>query len=73
MDFTLSPAQEAFRDEVRAWLDARKADGSIAPLSNASLDEYVEAGKVWQRKLYESGYCGLHWPAEYGGRGIGLI
>ena len=73
MDFTLSPAQEAFRDEVRAWLDARKADGSIAPLSNASLDEYVEAGKVWQRELYESGYCGLHWPAEYGGRGIGII
>jgi len=73
MDFTLSPAQEAFRDEVRAWLDARKADGSIAPLSNASLDEYVDAGKVWQRKLYDSGYCGLHWPAEYGGRGIGII
>jgi len=73
MDFTLSPAQETFRDEVRAWLDARKADGSIAPLSNVSLDEYVDAGKVWQRKLYDSGYCGLHWPAEYGGRGIGII
>ncbi len=73
MDFALSPEQETFRDEVRAWLDARKADGSIAPLSNASLDEYVEAGKVWQRKLYDSGYCGLHWPAEYGGRGIGII
>jgi alkylation response protein AidB-like acyl-CoA dehydrogenase len=73
MDFALSPEQETFRDEVRAWLDARKADGSIAPLSNASLDEYVEAGKVWQRKLFDSGYCGLHWPAEYGGRGIGII
>jgi alkylation response protein AidB-like acyl-CoA dehydrogenase len=23
----------------------------------------------WQRRLFDAGYAGLHWPAEYGGRG----
>jgi alkylation response protein AidB-like acyl-CoA dehydrogenase len=73
VDFALSPSQESFRNELRAWLEARKADGSIAPLSTESLDDYVERGKAWQRTLFEGGFCGLHWPAEYGGRGIGII
>ncbi|HWS47066.1 MAG TPA: acyl-CoA dehydrogenase family protein, partial [Acidimicrobiia bacterium] len=25
---------------------------------------------AWQRKLYDAGYAGLHWPRQFGGRGL---
>jgi alkylation response protein AidB-like acyl-CoA dehydrogenase len=73
MDFTHSPEQQRFRDELRRWLEARKAAGEIPSLTHASLDDYVAEGKRWQRRLHEGGWCGLHWPASYGGRGIGIV
>ncbi len=73
MDFSLTPEQEAFRSELRGWLEARRDEGAIPPLESGSLDEYVEAGRGWQRSLYDGGWCGLAWPAAYGGRGVGLI
>ncbi len=39
----------------------------------ASLDEVVEQGRRWQKELYEGGWCGVHWPREYGGQGAGLL
>lgn len=73
MDFSFSEEQERFRQRLRSWLEQRRADGSIAPPTVDSLDEYVEQGRVWQRALYEAGWCGLHWPAQYGGQGVGII
>ena len=73
MDFTHSPEQQRFRDELRGWLEARKAAGEVPRLTHASLDDYVVEGKRWQRRLHEGGWCGLHWPASYGGRGIGIV
>jgi len=73
MDFTYSPEQRRFRDELRNWLEDRKAAGEIPSLTNDSLDDYVARGKRWQRRLHEGGWCGLHWPASYGGRGIGIV
>ena len=73
MDFTHSPEQQRFRDELRGWLEARKAAGEVPRLTHASLDDYVIEGKRWQRRLHEGGWCGLHWPASYGGRGIGIV
>ena len=73
MDFTHSPEQQRFRDALRGWLEARKAAGEVPRLTHASLDDYVIEGKRWQRRLHEGGWCGLHWPASYGGRGIGIV
>jgi alkylation response protein AidB-like acyl-CoA dehydrogenase len=73
MDFSLTPQQQSFRDELRSWLEARRSENAIPPLELDSLDETVAAGKRWQRTLYDGGWCGLAWPAEYGGRGVGLI
>lgn len=73
MDFAYTPEQRRFRDELRDWLEARKATGEIPGLAQASLDDYVAEGKQWQRRLHEGGWCGLHWPASYGGRGIGIV
>lgn len=73
MDFAYTPEQRWFRDELRNWLEARKAAGEIPGVGQASLDDYVAVGKRWQRRLHEGGWCGLHWPASYGGRGIGIV
>jgi alkylation response protein AidB-like acyl-CoA dehydrogenase len=73
MDFAYKPEQRCFRDELRSWLEARKTAGEIPGVGHASLDDYVAEGKQWQRRLHEGGWCGLHWPASYGGRGIGIV
>lgn len=73
MDFAYSPEQRYFRDELRSWLEARKVAGEIPGVAQSSLDDYVAEGKQWQRRLHEAGWCGLHWPASYGGRGIGIV
>ena len=54
MDLRDSPDEAAFREHVRAWL----ADALPA-----------EPGRDWSRALYDAGFAGLTWPAEYGGRG----
>lgn len=68
MDLSYSPAEEAFRTELRTWLQQNPPGPEPA-----ALGEWVAYGKAWQRKLYEAGWCGIHWPAEYGGRGASLI
>jgi alkylation response protein AidB-like acyl-CoA dehydrogenase len=68
VDLTLSPAEEAFRDELRSWLDANH------PGTEPNGDEAAfEFRRGWQRKLHEGGWAGVSWPEEYGGRGATLI
>jgi len=68
MDLSYAPAEERFRSQLRAWLQANPP----GPEPEA-LDAWVAYGKDWQRRLYEGGWCGVSWPAEYGGRGASLI
>jgi alkylation response protein AidB-like acyl-CoA dehydrogenase len=75
MDFELSPAERAFRDEVRSWLTANRpawADGD-SDAEDASDQHWLERRVAWQRQLHEAGYIGLNWPKEYGGRGATLM
>jgi alkylation response protein AidB-like acyl-CoA dehydrogenase len=68
VDLTLSPSEEAFRDELRSWLEANN------PGSEPDGDEAgFEYRRAWQRTLDEAGWAGLSWPREYGGRGATLI
>ncbi len=68
MDLTLSPTEEAFRDDVRGWL-AENHPGD--PPEDDK--EAFEFSRRWQRKMYEAGWAGISWPKEYGGRGASLI
>src|ERR1700730_578145 len=75
MDFKLSPAERAFRDEVRSWLTANRpawADGD-SDAEDAGDQHWLERRVAWQRQLHEAGYIGLNWPKEYGGRGATLM
>ena len=68
MDLTLSPQEEAFRDELRSWL----AENHPGDEPAGDIDAF-EFRRAWQRKLDENHYAGLSWPEEYGGRGATLI
>jgi alkylation response protein AidB-like acyl-CoA dehydrogenase len=68
MDLTFAPAEERFRQGLRAWLEANPPGAEPA-----GLDAWVAHGRAWQRRLYEAGWCGVHWPAAYGGRGASVI
>src|SRR5256885_15891257 len=53
---------------MHAWLDAVLP--TLAP--QPPRDAWPERRKWdtdWQRRLFDAGYAGLHWPQEYGGRG----
>jgi alkylation response protein AidB-like acyl-CoA dehydrogenase len=72
LDLTDTPEQASYRQEVRAWLEANKAQ---APPRSGSYEDarYITARRGWQRKLAEAGLAGVTWPLEYGGRGVGPI
>ena len=65
MDLSFTPEEESFAAEVRQWL----ADNLDVPPAFASLEDEIEWGRAWQRRLAEARWVGIHWPAEYGGRG----
>jgi alkylation response protein AidB-like acyl-CoA dehydrogenase len=68
VDLTLSPQEEAFRDELRSWLDANH------PGPEPEGDESgFEFRRAWQRKLHGDHWAGVSWPKEYGGRGATLV
>jgi len=74
VDFNYSPEQEAYRMQVRGWLEANQPP----PLtdderSRISEDLLWERNKKWHKKLYAGGWIGLSWPKEYGGRGASFI
>jgi len=69
MDFDLSPEDVVFRDELRSWL----ADHAPPDVDVAATFEDAETLREWQRTLHEGRWVGIHWPAEYGGRGASLV
>jgi alkylation response protein AidB-like acyl-CoA dehydrogenase len=68
VDLTLSPSEESFRDELRAWL----ADNHPGPEPDGDLTGF-QFRRAWQQRLHEAGWAGVSWPQEYGGRGATLV
>src|SRR6476469_1740192 len=69
MDLTLSPSEEEFRDEVRAWVE----ENHPVPEPEAGLEEVMAFRREWQLKMHAAGWAGISWPKEYGGRGATMI
>lgn len=67
MDLRLDPEQRSFRDEVRAWLHENVPSERFAPYSTR---EGLEQHRAWEKQLHAAGYAAVHWPTEYGGRGM---
>ena len=61
-------ADEAFRAELDAWLDAHAPAPALLDepkLSSAHLPDWARA---WQRTLFDAGWLVPGWPKELGGR-----
>jgi alkylation response protein AidB-like acyl-CoA dehydrogenase len=71
-----TPADSAFRTEVRAWL-ASHLVGEFASLGAAGgpgrEHEGFEVRLAWEKELGKAGWIGLGWPVEHGGRGASLM
>jgi alkylation response protein AidB-like acyl-CoA dehydrogenase len=64
MRFTFTPAQEAFREELRAFLRGEGLPDDTRP---SGFD------RGFSKKMAARGYIGVAWPKEYGGQGLGPI
>lgn len=61
MDFHLTPEEEAFRDEVRAFLDE-----NLPPGASTGDPKFLAE---WNRKVRAKRWVGFSWPREVGGGG----
>ncbi|HEX5706586.1 MAG TPA: acyl-CoA dehydrogenase [Pyrinomonadaceae bacterium] len=74
MDLNLTPGEQQFRDEFRAWLRANVPPEWTGGSAGAEdRTEYINYLREWQRKLYDGGWAGISWPKEFGGRGASLM
>jgi alkylation response protein AidB-like acyl-CoA dehydrogenase len=75
MDLRDRPEDEAFRKDVRAWLEAHVV-GEFADLGGrgGSGDETFgfETRIEWERALAADGWTCIGWPVAYGGRGASI-
>lgn len=68
MDLADTPAEAAFRERVRSFLD--DALPRLPWPEPERLEDKVPFWRQWQRMLYDAGLAGLTWPKEYGGQGL---
>lgn len=74
MDFNYSPEQEAYRMDVRKWLEANQPASLTEQEKEKADEEFLwQRLKQWHKRLYKAGWMGLTWPKEYGGRGATFI
>ncbi|MEU5834689.1 acyl-CoA dehydrogenase family protein [Streptomyces diacarni] len=69
MDVDLTPAEEAFRADARAWLTAHVP---AEPLPSLETAEGFAAHRAWERLLYDGGWSVVSWPRAFGGREASL-
>jgi alkylation response protein AidB-like acyl-CoA dehydrogenase len=62
VDFRDSPAEAAFRQRLKIWLNERSRE-----FPPADGDAYWAGQAHWHRALHQAGFFGLSWPKEYGG------
>src|SRR5687767_8526367 len=66
---------ETFRREARAWIEAN-LERRPEPVASGRRErhpttpEQLAEARRLQRKLFDGGYAGISYPAEYGGRGL---
>ncbi|MCU0668507.1 MAG: acyl-CoA dehydrogenase family protein [Myxococcota bacterium] len=65
MDFHFTPEEEAFRAEVRAFLDE-----NLPPGTNTNDPSFIAE---WNRKAREKRWIGFSWPKEVGGGGATIM
>ncbi len=72
MDFAYEPEDEAFREELQAWLDANLPEfaelGEIGDVHEDSFNRTMARRQAWQQRLNRDKWAAINWPIEWGGR-----
>ncbi len=72
MDLNYSAEEQAFREEVRAWLNASIPDDlrrKVLDYEELSKDDLVR----WHKILAKKGWVAPSWPVEWGGTGWNAV
>ncbi len=70
LEIELGPQAQAFRDEVREWLEANRPEELIGVDSEVANAGGVAGVAEWTQKLKDAGLLCVSWPKAYGGRGL---
>jgi alkylation response protein AidB-like acyl-CoA dehydrogenase len=68
MRLQYAPEDEAFRDELDAWLDAHQPSEERIREPKQSSAHMPQWARDWQRTLFDAGWLVPGWPPELGGR-----
>jgi alkylation response protein AidB-like acyl-CoA dehydrogenase len=76
MNLAFSPEDEAFREEIRTWLQEHLA-GDFAQLRGrgglGDMDALIEGRIAWEHELAAGRWTCIGWPTEHGGRAASLF
>ncbi len=70
MDLAYTPDTEAFRIEIREWLEKNLPPGWGGQGFEMPPGERKVFNEQWPKKLYAGGWICATWPQEYGGKGL---
>jgi alkylation response protein AidB-like acyl-CoA dehydrogenase len=72
LDFSFSLEEEAFRQEVAAFLEKEAPtvyrEKRVTFFDMSSQPDWIQQHRSMAEKLGEKGWLSLHWPNEYGGQ-----
>lgn len=74
MDYRFTKEQEEFREEFVSWLEKNLPEGwdPSRYRNYSSAEDWASAYRDFQKRLFEAGYAGMHYPKDYGGQGKDL-
>ncbi|GBU15223.1 acyl-CoA dehydrogenase [Polaromonas sp.] len=72
MDLAFTPEEQAFREEIRTWVQANLPADISHKVHNA-LRQTREDMQRWAKILGKKGWLGHGWPKEFGGPGWNAI
>jgi alkylation response protein AidB-like acyl-CoA dehydrogenase len=70
VDLAFTPEQDAFRHELRTWLQEHIPAEPLPPMDTP---EGFELHRAWERELHEGRWSVVNWPERYGGRDCSLV
>jgi alkylation response protein AidB-like acyl-CoA dehydrogenase len=73
MELTYPPEAEAFRKEIRTWLEDNLPEGWFEPEFEMTDEDRARFNEEWPRRLHDGGWICAGWPVEYGGKGLSVM
>lgn len=70
ISLSLGPRVERLRKDFLQWL-ASNPPPRVS--ERVALEDFVTISREWQRRLAADRWVGVHWPEQYGGRGLSLV